>query len=113
MPTYKAPVRDTEFILNEVIKINEYADLPGFAETSQDIVSAILAEGAKFVEEVTQPLNQIGDESGCTRNDDGSVTTPAGFKEAYDQLVEAGWGGLAADPDYGGQGLPHVIANAF
>lgn len=113
MPTYKAPVRDTEFILNEVIKINEYADLPGFAETSQDIVSAILAEGAKFVEEVTQPLNQIGDESGCTRNDDGSVTTPAGFKEAYEQLVEAGWGGLAADPDYGGQGLPHVIANAF
>ncbi len=113
MPTYKAPVRDTEFILNEVIKINEYADLPGFSAASPDIVSAILAEGAKFVEEVTQPLNQIGDESGCTRNDDGSVTTPAGFKEAYDQLVEAGWGGLAADPDYGGQGLPHVIANAF
>ena len=58
MPTYKAPVRDTEFILNEVIRINEYADLPGFTEASPDIVSAILAEGAKFVEEVTQPLTR-------------------------------------------------------
>lgn len=113
MPTYKAPVRDTKFILNEVINVSDYADLPGFSEATPDLVSAILEEGAKFVEEVTQPLNQVGDEVGCTRHDDGSVTTPAGFKEAYEQLVEGGWGGLSADPDYGGQGLPHVIANAF
>ena len=113
MPVYKAPVTDTEFVLNEVLKIQQYADLPGFEEATPDLVSAILAEGAKFVEEVTQPLNQVGDEHGCTRHPDGSVSTPPGFKEAYDALVAAGWGGLAADPAYGGQGLPHVIANAF
>jgi len=113
MPTYKAPVRDTEFILNEVIDIHQYSHLPGFTEATPELVSAILIEGAKFVEEVTQPLNQIGDEVGCTRNDDGSVSTPPGFKQAYDKLIDGGWGGLAADPDFGGQGLPHVIANAF
>ena len=113
MPSYTAPVRDTEFILNEVIRIADYRALPGFSEAAPDLVSAILSEGAKFVEEVTQPLNQIGDESGCVRHDDGSVTTPEGFKAAYNQLVEAGWGGLAADPEYGGQGLPHVISSAF
>jgi len=113
MPTYKAPIRDTEFILHEVLQVGEYAALPGFSEAEPDLVSAILSEGAKFVEEVTQPLNQIGDELGCIRNDDGSVTTPTGFKAAYDQMTEAGWGGLAADPQYGGQGLPHVISTAF
>jgi alkylation response protein AidB-like acyl-CoA dehydrogenase len=113
MPTYKAPIRDTEFILHEVLQVGEYAALPGFFEAEPDLVSAILSEGAKFVEEVTQPLNQIGDELGCIRNDDGSVTTPTGFKAAYDQMTEAGWGGLAADPQYGGQGLPHVISTAF
>lgn len=113
MPVYKAPVTDTEFVLNEVIKLQQYADLPGFEEATPDLVSAILTEGAKFVEEVTLPLNQVGDEHGCTRHADGSVTTPPGFKEAYDALVAGGWGGLAADPAYGGQGLPHVIANAF
>ncbi|MDA0822796.1 MAG: acyl-CoA dehydrogenase C-terminal domain-containing protein [Proteobacteria bacterium] len=113
MPSYKAPLRDTQFILNEVINIDRYASLPGFSDATPDLVSAILEEGAKFVEEVTQPLNLSGDEQGCVRHPDGSVTTPTGFKAAYDQLVEAGWGGLAADPAYGGQGLPHVIANAF
>jgi alkylation response protein AidB-like acyl-CoA dehydrogenase len=113
MPSYKAPVRDTQFILNEVLKINQYSALPGFSEVTPDLVSAILEEGAKFVEEITQPLNQIGDELGCTRGEDGSVTTPTGFKHAYGQLVEGGWGALSADPTYGGQGLPHVISTAF
>ena len=113
MPTYQAPVADTEFVLNEVLRVSDYAQLPGFEEATPDLVSAILAEGAKFVEEVLQPLNQVGDEIGCTRNDDGSVTTPPGFKDAYDQFREGGWMGLAVEPDYGGQGLPHVIANAF
>ncbi len=113
MPVYKAPVTDTEFVLNEVINLQQYTGLPGFEEVTPDLVSAILAEGAKFVEEVTQPLNQVGDEHGCTRHPDGTITTPPGFKEAYDALVAGGWGGLAADPAYGGQGLPHVIANAF
>ncbi|MFT4583779.1 MAG: alkylation response protein AidB-like acyl-CoA dehydrogenase [Gammaproteobacteria bacterium] len=113
MPSYKAPIRDTQFILNEVLDISQYASLRGFADATPDLVSAILEEGAKFVEEITQPLNLSGDEHGCVRHADGSVTTPSGFKAAYDQLVEAGWGGLAADPAYGGQGLPHVVANAF
>jgi alkylation response protein AidB-like acyl-CoA dehydrogenase len=113
MPSYKAPIRDTQFILNEVLDISQYASLGGFADATPDLVSAILEEGAKFVEEITQPLNLSGDEHGCVRHADGSVTTPSGFKAAYDQLVEAGWGGLAADPAYGGQGLPHVVANAF
>lgn len=113
MPIYKAPVEDTKFILNEVIRLQDYANLPGFSEATPDLVAAILEEGAKFVEEVSQPLNQIGDEHGCVRADDGSITTPPGFKAAYDQLIEGGWAGLAADPNYGGQGLPHVIANAF
>ena len=113
MPSYQAPVADTEFILNEVIRLADYAQLPGFDEATPDLVSAILTEGAKFVEEVLQPLNQHGDEIGCTRNEDGSVTTPPGFKKAYDQFCEGGWQSLSLDPEFGGQGLPHVIANAF
>jgi alkylation response protein AidB-like acyl-CoA dehydrogenase len=113
MPSYKAPVNDTLFVLNEVIRIGDYAHLPCFAEVTPDLVSAILEEGAKFVEEVLQPLNQIGDEIGCVRDENGDVTAPPGFKDAYKQYGEAGWQGLAAPTEFGGQGLPHVIANAF
>ena len=113
MPTYHAPVRDTRFILEELLQIEQYAELPSFSEASPDIVAAILEEGAKYVEEISHPLNQVGDETGCTRNADGSVTTPPGFKDAYEQLVEGGWVGLGCNPNYGGQGLPHVVASAF
>ncbi len=113
MPTYKAPVRDTEFVLNEVLDIQQYAGLPRFSEATPDIVSAVLEEGAKFVEEVSQPLNQVGDEIGCRRNADVSVTTPPGFKEAYEQFRESGWGGLGVDTEFGGQGMPHVLHTAF
>ena len=113
MPSYKAPVADTQFILNDVIRISDYAQLPGFADASPDLIAAILEEGAKFVEEVLQPLNQIGDEVGCTRHADGSVSAPPGFKQAYDQFCAGGWMGLAIPTEFGGQGLPHVIANAF
>lgn len=113
MPSYTAPVRDTRFILNEVLKIQQFDAVPGFAEASPDIVDAILTEGAKFCEEVLFPLNQSGDRQGCTRKQDGSVETPEGFKQAYDQFCEAGWNTLGAGADYGGQGLPHVIATAF
>ncbi|MEM7465732.1 MAG: acyl-CoA dehydrogenase C-terminal domain-containing protein [Pseudomonadota bacterium] len=113
MPTYKAPVRDTQFVLDEMLNITQYAALPGFADATPDIVNAVLEEGGKYVEEITHPLNQSGDEIGCTRNDDGSVTTPPGFKSAYEQLVAGGWVGLGCDPAYGGQGLPHVVATSF
>ncbi|MCB1490945.1 MAG: acyl-CoA dehydrogenase family protein, partial [Rhodobiaceae bacterium] len=110
MPVYKAPVSDTLFILNDVLKMERYGNLDGFADASPDIVKAILEEGARLCEEVLQPLNQIGDRQGCTRHDDGSVTTPDGFKDAYGTYVAGGWVGLAADPAYGGQGLPYTLA---
>lgn len=109
MPTYRAPVKDQLFVLNEVLNIGKYSNLPGYAEATPDLVSAILEEGAKFCENELQPLNYSGDREGCTRHEDGSVTTPKGFKEAYEKYIEGGWSSLTQDPEYGGQGLPHVI----
>src|SRR5208282_5272015 len=113
MPTYKAPVSDTVFLLSDVFDYAKYANYPGFSEAPIDVVEAVLTEGAKFVEEVVQPLNRVGDLEGCTRHADGSVTTPKGFKAAYKALVEGGWVGLAGDPAYGGQGLPPFLAVLF
>ena len=113
MPTYKAPVSDTVFLLSDVFDYAKYANSPGFSEAPIDLVEAVLSEGAKFVEEVIQPLNRIGDIEGCKRQDDGSVTTPKGFKPAYKALVEGGWVGLAGDPKYGGQGLPMFVGALF
>jgi acyl-CoA dehydrogenase len=113
MPSYKAPVRDYRFILHDVLKIQNFANLPGFADATPDTVDAILEEAAKLSENVLQPINLSGDQEGCTRHPDGSVTTPKGFKEAYRQFVEGGWGALTSDPAYGGQGLPHVLGACF
>ena len=86
---YKAPVRDLTFVLNEVLEIDRYSNQPGFAEVSSDLVQQILEEGAKFAEEVIAPLNKVGDQEGC-KWDNGKVTGPTGWKEAYQQMVEAG-----------------------
>jgi alkylation response protein AidB-like acyl-CoA dehydrogenase len=112
MPTYKAPVESVLFLLTDVLGYERYSNLPGFADAPLDTVEAILVEAARFSEEVLQPLNRGGDAEGCRRSSDGSVKTPAGFKDAYRQYAESGWVGLAADPDQGGQGLPYALAVA-
>ncbi|MEP2234860.1 MAG: acyl-CoA dehydrogenase C-terminal domain-containing protein [Alteripontixanthobacter sp.] len=109
MPTYTAPTRDTRFIVNEVLDLSSYNNLPGFESATPDMIDTVINEAGKFCSEVIAPLNQIGDEQGCTRHEDGSVTTPDGFKEGYEQYRESGWGTLAAPEEFGGQGMPHVL----
>jgi acyl-CoA dehydrogenase len=109
MPSYKAPLEDVSFLLNDVFQIDRYNNLPGFNDASADVRQAILIEAAKLSEEVLQPLNRVGDLEGCTRHDDGRVTTPSGFKEAFRQVAECGWLGLSAPAEYGGQGLPITL----
>jgi hypothetical protein len=109
---YKAPVRDLTFILNEVLEIDRYSNQPGFQDVSSDLVQQILEEGAKFSEEVIAPLNKVGDQEGC-KWDNGKVTGPTGWKEAYQSMVEAGWPALSSDPEFGGQGMPAVVGMAF
>ena len=116
MPTYKAPVDDALFLLNDVFHIDRYGNLPGFSDASPDVVEAVLREAAKFSEEVLTPLNRVGDKEGCKRAADGSVTTPTGFKDAYKQIIDGGWIGISVPAEYGGQGLPAtmtVMVNEF
>src|ERR1700688_835894 len=110
MPTYKAPLEDVSFLLNDVFQIDRYDNLPGFTDASADVREAILGEAAKLSEEVLQPLNRTGDLEGCVRHDDGSVTTPTGFKEAFKQVAEGGWLGLSAPAGYGGRTMGATAA---
>jgi alkylation response protein AidB-like acyl-CoA dehydrogenase len=110
MPDYQAPLRDLRFVMDEMLDYPaHYARLPGGEEASPDVVAAILEEGARFAREVLLPLNQSGDQEGCLL-EGGEVKAPKGFRQAYQQYVEGGWPSLAADPEHGGQGLPHSLA---
>lgn len=102
---YKAPLRDIRFVLNEILKMPEHYKALGQEDLDSDMLNAFLEEGAKFAENELAPINRSGDEEGC-RFDNGVVTTPTGFKEAYAKYVEGGWPSMTADPEFGGQGLP-------
>jgi alkylation response protein AidB-like acyl-CoA dehydrogenase len=112
MTTYTAPLRDMRFVLHELLEVERLAALPGFEEATPDLIDAVLEEGARLAENVLFPLNRPGDEAGCAF-ENGVVRTPKGFKAAYDQFAQAGWIGLAADPAFGGQGLPAVVKVAI
>jgi alkylation response protein AidB-like acyl-CoA dehydrogenase len=115
MPTYNPPLRDMQFVMHEVLKVSdEFKTLPAHADVDVDTINAILEEGGKFATEVTFPLNISGDEEGCVLDKaTHEVTTPKGFKEAYQKYVEGGWPALSCDPAYGGQGLPIVVNQCF
>ncbi len=115
MPQYTPPLRDMQFVMHEVLKVtDEYKAMPRHAEIDVETINAILEEGGKFASEVTFPLNIGGDAEGCVLDKTThEVTTPKGFKQAYAQYVEGGWPALSADPEYGGQGLPIVVNQAF
>ena len=112
MPVYKAPVSDTLFILNDVLSIGRHNDLAGFADLSNDMLEAIAGEAARLAEQELLPLNLPGDRQGCTRRDDGTVSVPDGFRDAYDLYRQGGWIGLAVPEEFGGQGLPYVLHTA-
>ena len=112
MPVYKAPLDDIRFVLHDVLKTDNLSELCGYEDFSGELGDQILEEGAKICEQVLFPINLSGDQEGC-RFDDGNVYTPKGFKEAYDTFSEGGWCGLAADPEYGGMGMPVTISTAM
>ena len=115
MGQYIAPLRDMQFVLHELLKVEEgLKQLPPHAEIDRDIINQVLEEGGKFASEVLFPLNHSGDREGCRLDKETHVVhPPKGFTEAYKQYVEAGWPALACDPEFGGQGLPLVINNSF
>ena len=108
MPIYKAPIRDISFALREVFNYGTVRALPPFTEISDDLIDAVFTEGARICENELFPLNESGDREGC-KWDNGKVTTPKGFKDAYWKFVEGGWTSVSCDPEYGGQGLPDSL----
>ncbi len=108
MPSYRAPLDDIRFLFHDVHNVAQLAELPGFEESTPDVIDAVLTEAATVCEELLFPLNQSGDAEGC-RYENGEVYTPSGFKEAYAQYQQGGWTGLAAPVAYGGQGLPEAV----
>ncbi len=111
MTEYFAPLEDIRFVLDEIAGMDEIAGLPGYEEVSPDLVAQVIEEAGKFGREVLAPLNQTGDQQGA-RLENGVVRMPDGFSEAYARFAEAGWIGMAIDPQWGGQGLPMLLSAA-
>src|SRR5277367_4987306 len=108
MPVYRAPLDDYRFVMQELLEVEKYRDLPQFEDLSPDTIDDVLTNAAKFCEEVLQPLNQSGDEEGC-HFENGVVRTPKGFKEAFKAYSDSGWSGLGAPTEFGGSNLPSLI----
>jgi alkylation response protein AidB-like acyl-CoA dehydrogenase len=108
MPTYTPPEENIKFILHDVLNASQLSELPGYEDFSEDLMDQVIEEGGKICADVLFPLNQSGDQEGCTY-ENGVVRTPKGFKEAYDMFAEGGWCGLSSDPDYGGMGMPVLL----
>ena len=113
LSSYKAPLQDTLFILNDVLDLDRYLGARPFADLSAEDVTLILEQGSKFVEDKIYPLNKVGDLHGCYLNQDHSVSTPPGYKEVYQEFCDGGWNNLSAPQEFGGQGLPTIIATAL
>jgi len=115
MPQYIAPLRDMQFVLHELLQVEDVLKtLPAHADTNRELIDQVLEEGGKFTSQVLFPLNHSGDREGCHYDKETkTVTPPKGYKEAYKQYVEAGWAALSCDPEFGGQGLPLVVNNSF
>ena len=111
MPVYNAPIQDISFLLNDVLKLQQQ-DIPGYDALEPELLQAILEEGGKLASEVLAPLNASGDREGC-HLENGVVRTPKGFKDAFDKVKEGGWTGLDCNPEFGGQGLPYIVAAAI
>jgi alkylation response protein AidB-like acyl-CoA dehydrogenase len=112
MSTYHAPLADMQFVLNHLAGLDQVGKLPGFEDATPETVTAILEEASKFATNVLDPLNWPGDREGAQWLEGGTVKTPAGFKDAYQQYCANGWNGLTKNPEYGGQGLPQLVATA-
>ncbi|MEO8486358.1 MAG: acyl-CoA dehydrogenase [Betaproteobacteria bacterium] len=112
MSTYRAPLDEMRFVMNDLAGLPQVATLPGFEDADPETVGAILDEASRFATDVLDPLNRPGDQVGSVRRDDGTVVTPPGFRDAYWKFVENGWNGLAKSRTWGGQGLPQLVASA-
>ena len=112
MSTYRAPMQEIQFVMNELAGLEQVGKLPGYEDATPDTVTAILEEASKFATEVLDPLNAVGDREGATWLEGGKVKTATGFKDAYRRFAENGWNGLTKNPEHGGQGLPQLVATA-
>ncbi len=114
MPQYVPPLRDQQFVLHELLEVEQHlSGMPAHADVGRELIDQVLTEGGRFASDVVFPLNRPADEEGCRHEGNGVVKTPKGFVEAYRQYVEGGWPTLTCNPDFGGQGLPNVVGMAF